>query len=214
MLENLFQRFEVQLRGIGSLGKAVQSAHEYKYIAFCLSYDSDAIEALPDDRLINRCKSDLGERAKTIYKAITDVFSDCAFVFYDDVDKEFGLREKGISQKVLGHLAGLDWIGQSSLLVTSKFGPRVRIGTIFTKDNIGLTGQPFLGSCGECMACSEACPASAISKNGYDVSECKKIVADAQGKYKTFCGLCMQVCPMGNANNRMQQTRTSRTADA
>lgn len=103
-------------------------------------------------------------------------------MFYDDVDKEFGLREKGISQKVLGYLAGLGWIGRSSLLVTPKFGPRVRIGTIFTKDDIGLTGQPFLGSCGECMVCSEACPASAISKNAYDVSKCRQIVTDAQGK--------------------------------
>jgi len=74
----------------------------------------------------------------------------------------------------------------------------VRLGTIITKDDIGLTEPAFLGSCGECMACSEACPAGAISKNGYDVSKCKQIVTDAQGKYKTFCGLCMKVCPIGN----------------
>lgn len=45
MLENLFNQFEVSLWGIGPLGKVVQRAHEYKYIAFCLPYDSAAIES-------------------------------------------------------------------------------------------------------------------------------------------------------------------------
>lgn len=198
ILENLFKQFEVPLWGIGSLGKALERAHEYKYVAFTLPYDHAAIEALPDDRLIDYCKRDLGEKTKTIYKTITEELSNCDFVFYDDVDRKFGLREKGISQKVLGYLTGLGWIGRSSLLVTPIFGPRVRLGTIITKDDIGLTGHPFLGSCGECMVCSEACPSGAISKNAYDVGKCKQIVTDTQGKYKTFCGLCMKVCPIGN----------------
>ncbi|MDY6845015.1 MAG: hypothetical protein SVW57_13105 [Thermodesulfobacteriota bacterium] len=214
ILENLFKQFEVPLWGIGSLEKVVQHTHEYKYIVFCLPYESAAIEALPDDRLMNLCKSDLGERTKTIYNTLIEELNDCTFVSYDDVDREFGLGQKGISQKVLGHLAGLGWIGRSSLLVTPKFGPRVRLGTMFTKDDIGFTGQPFLGSCGECMACSEVCPSSAISKHVYDTSKCRQIVTNAQGKYKMFCGLCMQVCPIGTSTHRMQQTRTNHAVDA
>jgi epoxyqueuosine reductase QueG len=198
MLENLFKQFEVPLWGIGSLGKALQRAHEYRCIAFTLPYDNAAIEALPDGGLIDRCKRDLGEKTKEIYEAITEELGHCGFVSYDDADREFGLREKGISQKVLGYLAGLGWIGRSSLLVTPVFGPRVRLGTIITRDDIGLTGHAFFKSCGECKVCSEACPAGAISKNGYNVGKCKEIVTDAQGKYKTFCGLCMKVCPIGN----------------
>ena len=71
MLESIFAQFEVPLWGIAPLGKAVQGAHEYKCIVFCMPYDNAAIEALPDDNLINRCKSDLGEKAKTVYKAIS-----------------------------------------------------------------------------------------------------------------------------------------------
>ena len=203
MLEDLFKDFEVPIWGKGHLGDAVQSIHEYKYIAFCLPYDTAAIEALPDDSLINQNRRDLGEKTKSIYQAITERMSHCSFVKYDYVDRELVLREKGISQKVLCHLAGLGWIGRSTLLVTPKFGPRVRLGTIFTKDDIGLTGGPYIGDCGDCTACSEACPAGAISKNAYDVIKCRQIVTDTKGKYRTFCGLCMQVCPLGNADNSM-----------
>ena len=214
ILEKLFEQLEVPLWGIASLRKAVQGAHEYKCIAFCMPYDSAAVEALPDERLINRCRSDLGERTKRVYEAITEELSEYAFVFYHDVDRELGLRGRGVSQKVLGHLAGLGWIGRSSLLVTPEFGPRVRVGTVFTEDDVGLTGQPHLGDCGDCMACSEACPAGAISRSAYNVSACRQIVTDAQCEHKTFCGLCMQVCPIGRVSNPMQQTRANRAADA
>ena len=198
-LEQLFSQLGVPLWGIGSLGTAVQRGHEYRYIAFCLPYDSAAIEALPDDRLAYRCRCDLGDKANTIYEAITAGLSGCTFSSYDDVDRELGLREKGISQKVLGYLAGLGWIGRSSLLVTPDFGPRVRIGTIFTRDDIGAAGHPLSSSCGECVACSNACPANAISTSGYDVVKCRQVVTDSQGKYKTFCGLCMKACPIGQS---------------
>lgn len=213
MLENLFKQHEIPLWGIMSLGEAIECADGYKCIAFCLPYDSAAVAALPDDGLMNRCKKDLGERTRAVYKAIVEECSEYRFVFYDDVDNELKLREKGVSQKVLAHLAGLGWIGRSSLLITSRFGPRVRLGTIFTKDNLEFTGHLCSGDCGDCMACAEICPTGAISKNAYDVNKCRQIVTDARGEYRTFCGLCMQVCPQGTTINRLQRKRTIRAVD-
>lgn len=209
MLENLFKQHEVPLWGIVSLGEAIEGADGYGCIAFCLPYDNAAVAALPDDDLMNMCKKDLGEKTRAVYKAIAEECSEYRFVFYDDVDKELKLREKRVSQKVLAHLAGLGWIGRSSLLITSKLGPRVRLGTIFTKDDLEFTGQLCSGDCGDCMACAGICPTGAISKNAYDVNKCRQIVLDAKGEYRTFCGLCMQVCPQGNSNNRMQRTHPS-----
>ena len=211
MIENLFKQHEVPLWGIVSLGEIIEHTDGYSCITFCLPYDSAAVAALPDDDLMNRCKKELSERTRAVYKAIVKECSEYRFVFYDDVDKELKLREKGISQKVLAHLAGLGWIGRSSLLITSKFGPRVRLGTIFTKDDLEFkfTGHLCSGDCGDCMTCAEICPAGAISKNSYDVNKCRQIVTDARGEYRTFCGLCMQVCPQGNAINRGTLTANS-----
>lgn len=195
MLENLFRQHEVPLWGIVSLGEVLECADGYRCIAFCLPYDSAAVDALPDDYLMNRCRKNLSERTRAVYESIVEECSEYRFLFYDDVDKELRLRERGVSQKVLAYLAGLGWIGRSSLLITSEFGPRVRIGTIFTRGDLESTGHLCYGYCGDCMACADICPAGAISKNRFDVDKCGKIVTDARGEYRTFCGLCMQVCP-------------------
>ena len=197
MLENLFKQHEVPLWGIVSLSEAIESADGYKCIAFCLPYNTAAIAALPDDGLMKICKKDLRKRTKAVYRAIIEECSEYHFELYGDVDKELRLREQGVSQKVLAHLAGLGWIGRSSLLVTSRFGPRVRIGTIFTRDDLEFTERTFSGECGNCMACAIICPAGAISKNAYDVNTCRRIVTDDMGEYKRFCGLCMKACPKG-----------------
>ena len=200
MLENLFKQHKVPLWGIVSMSKVIESAEGYNCIVFCLPYDIAAIASLPDDELMEKCKKDLRKRTAAVYKAIIRMYSDYHFELYDETDDILKLRERGISQKVLAHLAGLGWIGRSSLLITSRFGPRVRIGTIFTKGDLDVTGHPFSGDCGECTACAEICPAGAISKNAYDVNKCREIVTDARGEYETFCGLCMRVCPIGSIN--------------
>ena len=200
MLENVFTQHDVPLWGIVSLGEAIEGADGYGCIAFCLPYDRAAVAALPDDDLMNRCRKNLGERTSAVYRAIAEECGGYRFGFYDDVDKELRLREKGVSQKVLAHLAGLGWMGRSSLLVTSTFGPRVRLGTLFTQDDLEFTGHRCSGDCGDCTACAGICPTGAISKHAYDVDKCRQMVTDAKGEYRTFCGLCMQVCPQGNAN--------------
>ena len=201
MWEELFARHNVRLWGIASLETAINGAEGYKCIAFGLPYDRAAVAALPDDRLIDYSRRELSRRSKAIYAAIRKEHPEFPFKFYDDVDRIYGLREKGVSQKVLGHLAGLGWIGKSSLLVSPQFGPRIRLGTIFTKNPLKVTGAPFQGDCGDCMMCAEICPSHAIDEAGYNVAKCRQVVTDDNGKYKTFCGLCMKVCPQGDSIN-------------
>ena len=71
---------------------------------------------------------------------------------------------------------------------------------------MGLSGQRHHGSCGDCTACCEICPTGAISTDAYDVTRCRKIVSDSSGNYKTFYGLCVKICPIGKADNRVRQT--------
>lgn len=72
MLEGVFAQLKVSLWGIASLDGIVQGAHEYKCIVFCIPYDNAAVEALPDDELISRCRSALGEKARAVYEAIAE----------------------------------------------------------------------------------------------------------------------------------------------
>ncbi len=107
--------------------------------------------------------------------------------------------------------AGLGFIGKSGLLITSDFGPRVRLVTIFT-DLPFPTGQPILkGRCGGCHLCIQACPAGAIKGQEWRAGmareelldahacqrEAKRLLRERVGADGAVCGICVAICPWG-----------------
>ncbi len=86
----------------------------------------------------------------------------------DTVDKE---RLCGVfSHKVAAHLAGLGYIGKACLLVTEKYGARVRFGTVLTDAPLEIANSlsheeraRIRKGCGECNRCVEVCPAHAYT---------------------------------------------------
>ncbi len=78
--------------------------------------------------------------------------------------------EATLSHKLAANLAGLGWIGKSCLLITPKYGPRVRFATVLTNASL-KTGEPIANRCGECKKCVEICPVSAFTGVSFDSSE-------------------------------------------
>ncbi|RKZ27391.1 hypothetical protein DRQ20_00600 [bacterium] len=104
-----------------------------------------------------------------------------------------------ISHRFIAHKAGLGWIGKSGLLVNPQYGPRIRLATIFTSAPLE-PDSPYEGECGDCKVCIEACPAGALSDNGYDKEKCLqqlKKFASKRGIGVLICGVCVKVCPVG-----------------
>lgn len=117
-----------------------------------------------------------------------------------------------LSHKAVALAAGLGWQGKSLLLVTPRFGPRVRLVTVLT--DLDLTPDaPLKNRCGACRACAEACPAQAIrgvnTKTHYTSREealrfdrCRTKVLDEFAKLPHIsggiCGVCVAVCPFGH----------------
>ncbi len=105
-----------------------------------------------------------------------------------------------LSHKLVGYTAGIGWIGKSGLLIHPLHGPRVRYATILTDMPIEVTGQPLESQCGACTACIDACPAGALSEEGYDMERCLKKLrefAAIRGIGQLICGICIQACPIG-----------------
>ncbi len=103
---------------------------------------------------------------------------------------------------------GLGWIGKSSLLITRKYGPRIRISTVLT--DIPFQTNDLIGKnyCGTCKNCVGACPAGAIVGNLWDESLPREKLIDVRkcdlwkiNNYSQFhghvCGICVSVCPHG-----------------
>lgn len=110
------------------------------------------------------------------------------------------IRQIGhVSHRALGEAAGLGWRGRNNLLVTKKYGARVRLVSILT-DMPLKTNQPVKFECGSCKRCVSVCPAGALGESSRDYNldkcyECLKNFSKIQGVGQNICGICIKVCP-------------------
>jgi len=117
------------------------------------------------------------------------------------------------SHKKTAALAGLGYIGKSSLFLHQVYGPRVRLGTVFTDCPLPALEQIPPSICDDCNICMKSCPAGAIKgvewQAGIDRSQI--LDADACNGYMrdhfmkigrgSVCGICIKVCPYSQHTN-------------
>ena len=116
-----------------------------------------------------------------------------------------------ISHKAVARMAGLGWQGKNLLLITSRFGSRVRLVTVLTDAPL-TADQPLQNRCGNCTLCRDACPAGAIkgvntvdhyqSRNeALYFSRCVKHLTQKFAQQPQIaapiCGICIKACPFG-----------------
>ena len=108
--------------------------------------------------------------------------------------------------------AGLGEYGRHGLLITREFGPRVRLGKVFTDMPLAHDRPARFGVrelCELCRACTDACPARAITggepsthvHNRSNIQGIRKWTTDAEKCFRfwanqnTDCAICVRVCP-------------------
>ncbi len=73
-----------------------------------------------------------------------------------------------ISHRYIAQLAGVGEIGQSNLLLTPEWGPRVQLATVITNAPLVVDGPVLIDKvCKHCNTCVEKCPPRAISAENY-----------------------------------------------
>lgn len=115
-----------------------------------------------------------------------------------------------VPHKAFARAAGLGWIGKNLLLITPKYGPRIRLATILT--DIPLKpGKPVQNQCGNCTKCIDSCPSEALKlsnfkeypvkrEDAFDAEKCYtrlKEISKLPNIGATICGICTKVCPIG-----------------
>ena len=106
--------------------------------------------------------------------------------------------------------AGLGWIGKNDVVVTEKYGPRIRLSAVLI-DHEFTYGQKIVESkCpATCKKCVDICPYNALHNVMWNIDTMRNDIIDYRlcnqkrslyiekhGR-KNACGLCMVACPYG-----------------
>ncbi len=120
-----------------------------------------------------------------------------------DWEKQLG----HLSHRLVARQAGLGYIGRSTLFITPQYGARIRLVTILTDTPLPV-GKPLEGNCGKCGKCVSACPAEAITDNGYVREKCivkLKEFSKIRGIGVSICGICVKACRGRKTGNSHQE---------
>jgi epoxyqueuosine reductase QueG len=103
-----------------------------------------------------------------------------------------------VSHRMIGHAAGIGWIGRTRLLVHPQFGARMRYASVLT-DAPCPTGEPLDSACGACRACIDACPARAVRERSedLDLDACHAQLSEFRKRPfigQHICGVCVRAC--------------------
>ncbi len=114
------------------------------------------------------------------------------------------------SFKTAAARAGIGWFGKNDVIITERYGPRVRLSAILI-DEVFTYGRPITaGWCpDDCTKCIDNCPFKALKNRQWTVETDRSEIIDYQkcnrmrsafiqklGR-KNACGLCMAACPFG-----------------
>lgn len=116
-----------------------------------------------------------------------------------------------IDLKEAGHLAGLGAKGLNLLLISPEYGPRLRLGAIFTDAELSPDSPSGGYPCTSCTRCWSACPTRALGPDGLDRSRClgefspdsdmvaqqKRLLRSLTPRTRRQCIACVTSCPIG-----------------
>ncbi|MDD1698203.1 MAG: 4Fe-4S binding protein [Methanoregula sp.] len=106
------------------------------------------------------------------------------------------------SHRHAAFLAGMGNFGINNMLLTEKYGPRIRFTSIFTAADLPPDPVIDRSLCTECMQCVDICPVKALDGRKYPegLTDKKACAARSEALYKRYispCGFCIKVCPVG-----------------
>ncbi len=89
-----------------------------------------------------------------------------------------------VSYRHLARESGLGVFGKNNLILTPRFGPRIRFTAIMTDADLAPDEKIEDDLCSDCMLCLEACPQQALSEEGKtDLGKCIRSLFKDGGSY-------------------------------
>jgi len=192
-------------RGPEQYGMEIKLEHKYA-IAFALEMDLGMVAAAPKEPVIVETGKKYVEAAR-ISIIIADFIRHLGYPARAHIA---GSNYQALLPP-LAWLAGLGELGRLGILITSKYGPRARLGLITTDLPLVVDKPKKMGIqnfCQKCQKCARNCPAQAIPY-GEKTEEkgVMKWLLNREECYRfwrkagTDCAVCIYVCPYSKSDN-------------
>jgi Pyruvate/2-oxoacid:ferredoxin oxidoreductase delta subunit len=214
---NLFIKNNWDDVDIGFTSLPSQMIFKGKYTLF--RYALVVSQEMKKDKINKAPKFEAGKETMRVYASLGQVVNKIAQ----------WLRKKGVrsqSNHPMGGLvntpslagkAGMGWQGRLGLLITPKYGPRVRLAPIFIEhkyfDFTDNQNHKWIENyCETCQICEKKCPTKAIrNKKTINIDKVPGVGAmqtciDREKCFEYFfktlgCSICIKVCPFSNGQN-------------
>ena len=101
-----------------------------------------------------------------------------------------------LSHRHAGLNAGIGFWGKNNLLVHPEYGAGIRLASVLTNMPLKID-KPIPNDCSDCLNCMLACPADAITENGFIFDKCYAQIKEfaKHNNYNLYIsGLCVKAC--------------------
>lgn len=183
----------------GVYGEPVTKLHKYG-IVFAVEMDRDMINRAPQMEEILTVVKGYVDNA-VIGMWLSNYIGELGYEARNHMDGNFLIIAPLVAED-----AGLGEIGRNGLLITKKFGQRVRLGVVTTDLPLIPDSKEEFGVkelCEICEKCAVSCPGKAIPKGNMveidGVTRWKIIQEECYKVWRrvgTDCGVCMSTCPI------------------
>ncbi|MDE5819295.1 MAG: epoxyqueuosine reductase [Lachnospiraceae bacterium] len=211
-IQQLFSRYPASIYGFTSISYSLYASQYQSALVFAVPYGEQlTIENYTEERFERGIK-DAKRIIEEILIQIEEILNEHKVKYVIPSVAQSNEEEliAPFSFKYAAVNAGLGWIGKNDVVVTEKYGPRVRLSAILI-DRQFVYGQRIIKSnCPDsCKKCVESCPYHALHDVKWDIDTLRNDMIDYQlcnqkrslyiekhGR-KNACGLCMVACPIG-----------------
>ncbi len=143
-----------------------------------------------------------------LHNRIDNVMKDLPYAYWAGVDNHQH------DERLAARLAGLGFFGKNQLIINEIYGSYIFLAIAFV--DVSLESEHILGvndGCGGCSVCIKACPANALSEQGYEQERCishfnqsKQPLTDREIRlnHSLFgCDVCQVVCPKNKEKGKL-----------
>ena len=211
-IRDLFLKYPEVIYGFTSISYS-SYANTYKSaLVFAVPYGEQLTITTYTEKKFKKGIEDAKKVLEIILVQVENILSKYGIKYYippvaqnneDDLVAPFSFKYAAVN-------AGLGWIGKNDVVITEKYGPRVRLSAILIDEQF-VYGQRILKSnCPvSCKKCIDVCPYKALHNVSWNIDTLRNDIIDYKlcnqkrslyiekhGR-KNECGLCIAACPFG-----------------